>query len=177
MSALTNIRLIPALILLSFIAVLVFWLKADDHYSFQNRTYKGITEMGTLVTFSLTVEDGLVTGYGAHVFSSGHQNPIQISGYIDDATGEIRISENYTATGSLFGRISGRIDEDFGRFVGSWTNSQGGDQTALNLVFSEYSPEYIINTEAPKRTEQRAVNTGRNVREAVRGFFRGLTSD
>lgn len=172
-----RIRVVPLSIAVVSILGIVFYFFAGNSLTLHKQTFKGTTAMKSLVVLNLDVEDELISGYGYHVYSSGFENYITISGYMQDGSNQFTLFEKHAASGKPYGTIRGSFSEDLQYVSAEWVNKNGLDPTALRLIAVEELPETIVEREGPKTFEKKAAQTGRKAKQAVIGFFKGVFSD
>ena len=171
-----KIKFLPIIILASIIILIGLMLSHSCPYKFKDRTFKGGTAMGSLIALKFAIEDDQIVGYGCHMYSSGKENHIDFTGQIDCKSGNFTIKEYSIIDRTYFGTLKGKINEAKTSVVGGWTNSQGGDYTAINLIFTEKNPEKVLNTESTHYIRRRASTSGKKFKERVGGFFEGIFS-
>jgi hypothetical protein len=172
-----RVRFVPLTIVSLLLVGVTYFFFAGDSFRLENQTFKGTTAMKSLVVLNLSVEDGKVTGHGYHVYSSGYENYVAITGFFDESSRRFSLTERHVANGKLYGEISGRFSEDAQHLSAKWINPKGNDPTSLHLQASDLRPEVIVEQEGPKTVEKKAIAIGKKAKQAVGGFFKGLFSD
>lgn len=169
-----RIRIIPVVVVLGMLMIGGWLLFPTCPFKFEDKTFKGSTEMGTIIALNFTINGGEITGYGCHLFSSGKENFVTFSGSIDCKSGQFEVQEHLVVNNYYFGEIRGMISDTQTDVVGGWTNSFGEDYTEINLSYTEKSPEEVIRTESPKYIQKKAMEAGRKVKQNTISFLKGL---
>ncbi len=126
-------------------------------FGFEEQTFKGYSEAGTVVALDITSKDGVLTGVGFHRFRNCTVNKIEFEGEINEE-GEIEFEEKRTSTGQLFGTVTGKYDKEKNKIICTWRNSRNADPTRLTLKVSKTSKDNaddILSSLPPCATDDR----------------------
>ncbi len=125
-------------------------------YDLESTVYMGTTKHGTTIGLMIKVDDGELTGYGFHVFSSGVSNLVELAGAVDDDRNFI-FEENIVTDESFFGEISGEISKNKKNVSGVWTNDKGSDATEIKLRKTRLTLEQILETIPPPPNRKKSL--------------------
>jgi hypothetical protein len=119
---------------------LILLFSSCGGFDFEEQTFRGFSEEGTVVALDITSSGGILTGTGFHRFRNCKTNKLELEGEINEE-GEIEFEEKRTSNGELFGTVKGKYDKKNNKIVCTWRNNRNADPTRLTLKVSKTSKD------------------------------------
>lgn len=161
---------------IALIFLMYFFLKSGSPYDFQARTFKGITDAGSIIALNISSQNGVLEGYGFHEYKSGALHNITLTGYVEKRTGKFSLKEKCHSHNEnpFYGKITGYFREENKRLSGTWNNPTNDDPTRLSLIHTNKTPDEVLESESPHHIRRYIKEKTRKAGGAVNGVWEAI---